>query len=1250
MKLSTGEANKDTGKSEKLTNSINSDGSTTMEDSTSSDISQYKSDSEYNERVAKGFSEMISRLEEALSDPDPPNNYVDALAKLTTADGEEVIENRSILKRRPLKERFPKSVYGRNLKGTLLNGNDNGRNGISSVILERNQSYKEFKRGIVDPQKLIQIMTKMKTSSKSMDGGQNGMALTESNNSKENGISGSSRGYSTMARPSLLRSYNTTTATLGGYGLSGLPGKGMYKKCQYRIYSTNKLNQSRVDGKAISGSMAAKRQIQTNVMEEVVDDMEASSMMNKNNQKSNNENDNDFENDSDKTIRYPAKLILDIGDIVEIRDSQNSSALSSLSSNMRVGVVIKKLAGRFPFLIATKDGSIYGIRADDVGFRAQKYALRNSSLKMAGFEDPKEARRIREWAESNNIVKSASVKDTGLKETLQGMLEDIGAMSDEHKFLRVVTRLIEDFSKNSEQLKWGALKSLGGYWEMRMQEAETSGGAGKEVRVTTRELAKQIFGTQAPSPLQVFAIYSYFVDNVLYFIPDHSWLCISGGFTLRPRDEVEKLKTVLEWTRNNSPQLVSFRDKARQLVAFSKNKRGEKVEKILLTPDSCVDGPPLPSSALMPLLTEKEVRDAKFNETDRMIIWLLQQYIYHHGSGYKYFRNPYDIIVPSVIKPLRVYGDVEVQSVAEFLIDIGVWPRWQNLAIYDRRIPIEGLGLDPTIDQEVELCERSVEKVSRRSLCDNEVKASPVIKEDVDFKNPGLGIDEFYPRDVVESLRRDFGDTPVYTIDDTDTTDVDDGISLEEVKNSDGSVSDWVHVHVADPTRYIHPGHRLSLFARKRLETLYPPERTYHMLPTKFATSIVGLNAEIMSNENLPIYAMTFSALVNSKGDIEDYKVTPSILRNVQALSYNDVNKYMNYDIASTTHDPAKLVIEDGASQEAITLRKLQLISQRHLEKRVSNGSFFHDLPAYDVKISEKSLPRFPSLPSSPSRMLVPTNKFDSELPEITITRSLAMLSPSNKLVSEMMLIAGRVAARFAYDRKITLPFRTQQAPDLDLHDMSGSVLPSSIPGITSEEARNAHSLFEAVRKQINPKTGEVKTTYYDEIRYMMNPAILSASPGQHYALGVNDPFGYTRVTSPIRRYLDMFSHWQIKSALLSKTFIKRSELEYQIPFMFKLEVAQKQIGYQSKQIWALLKAQQIFKSDPSRVFDAYVVTRDLSRSFIIVVVKDFGFFSMLPHKYPGDVDKLPVAGTPVKIRFNLLQPHSNMAKADWAE
>ena len=146
-------------------------------------------------------------------------------------------------------------------------------------------------------------------------------------------------------------------------------------------------------------------------------------------------------------------------------------------------------------------------------------------------------------------------------------------------------------------------------------------------------------------------------------------------------------------------------------------------------------------------------------------------------------------------------------------------------------------------------------------------------------------------------------------------------------------------------------------------------------------------------------------------------------------------------------------------------------------------------------------------------------------------------------MVAELMILAGRVAAKFAYDRTIALPFRIQEPPNFDMQQVDDSeVLPSTLPNLSAKDATNKRAIWDAVRAQVNLQTGELSTTYYDEVRYMMNPALMSATPRPHGSLGIADEFGYSRVTSPIRRYVDMLIHWQLKAALTTNSVISRQK------------------------------------------------------------------------------------------------------------
>ena len=105
---------------------------------------------------------------------------------------------------------------------------------------------------------------------------------------------------------------------------------------------------------------------------------------------------------------------------------------------------------------------------------------------------------VREWAQSHNMVKSGTIKT-----------EDNDATYE--LLLNAGPRIIDDFAKHAEELKWSKISKLKDFWTTAIQKGED--------RITTNDLAEKIFNAKA-TPERLFAVYSYFVDNAIYFTPD----------------------------------------------------------------------------------------------------------------------------------------------------------------------------------------------------------------------------------------------------------------------------------------------------------------------------------------------------------------------------------------------------------------------------------------------------------------------------------------------------------------------------------------------------------------------------------------------------------------------------------------------------------------------------------------------------------------------------------------------------------
>lgn len=108
----------------------------------------------------------------------------------------------------------------------------------------------------------------------------------------------------------------------------------------------------------------------------------------------------------------------------------------------------------------------------------------------------------------------------------------------------------------------------------------------------------------------------------------------------------------------------------------------------------------------------------------------------------------------------------------------------------------------------------------------------------------------------------------------------------------------------------------------------------------------------------------------------------------------------------------------------------------------------------------------------------------------------------SRGLVREAMLMTGQATADFASDEGIPLPYATQAAPDME------------------ERPDDLAGMF--------------------ELRRHMTRSEHSSSPGRHAGLGLEH---YVQGTSPLRRYLDLVVHQQLRAHLSDQAVLDAREL-----------------------------------------------------------------------------------------------------------
>ena len=95
-----------------------------------------------------------------------------------------------------------------------------------------------------------------------------------------------------------------------------------------------------------------------------------------------------------------------------------------------------------------------------------------------------------------------------------------------------------------------------------------------------------------------------------------------------------------------------------------------------------------------------------------------------------------------------------------------------------------------------------------------------------------------------------------FTIDDADTRDRDDALSLEVL---DGGY--LLGIHIADAGAFVPPNGAMNDEAGRRMATLYLPERTIPMLPSAFTNGVGSLDPDRVRAAVSLRYASTSPAM-----------------------------------------------------------------------------------------------------------------------------------------------------------------------------------------------------------------------------------------------------------------------------------------------------------------------------------------------------------------------------------------------------
>ncbi|CAG8492544.1 13435_t:CDS:2 [Ambispora gerdemannii] len=712
--------------------------------------------------------------------------------------------------------------------------------------------------------------------------------------------------------------------------------------------------------------------------------------------------------------------------------------------------------------------------------------------------------------------------------------------------------------------------------------------------ITVEDVARFVFKTEQPQTLQLFAAHSFLLNDGIHFVTDPASVRI-GKILLRPKSDVQAIETVLSSIRLKDSAFNNFLAKARSIIQ----------QKRVASENHSVSVPSITQSKILPA----------FSSIDKLFIRFIRTFIF---SKETISQMSFDAPVSAILKPLKLYeGLLDRDCAIQFMIDIGMWAPWENLSVYETSMELNGHGMskarDEAIKHSLNLAKNLINTRSPFRSNYDKSKDSPLLIKSL----PNLGAEEFYPRDICEEIRYDFGDAQVYTIDDIKAHEIDDGVSIERINPHESNSSGfWVHVHIADPSAYIHPDHQFAKDASRRVQTVYFPERVYPMIPAILSEKrfSLGVNAERSDNS-----VMSFSIKLSNDGQILDYKVRPGIIRRIQKLNYDAVDTILSWDNIpggkeeamslrknfyfhprpislcediKSNNDNTKRILKNS-QKDLLDLQKLTLI---HMRNRIKNGGFNFSLPSCNVSVSPSPLPITTPNPNSPSEF--------SGLPIIETSLDRFSHSPSRLMVAELMIMAGRVASRYCAEHKVPIIFRNQQ-------------IPNSIK-------------VEKLLSQIDLNTGCLPPVTALKARSIMSSAEISTRPGHHWVMGILD--GYSKVTSPLRRYSDLVAHWQIKASLLDmKPPFSTEQISQMLPHIQYRERESKKVDMRSTKFWVCMLIKRLSESNNLPELSC-ISLEDINgeKTAYGALVREFGINAKLKTSYNakiGDILKVHLAG-----------------------
>lgn len=288
---------------------------------------------------------------------------------------------------------------------------------------------------------------------------------------------------------------------------------------------------------------------------------------------------------------------------------------------------------------------------------------------------------------------------------------------------------------------------------------------------------------------------------------------------------------------------------------------------------------------------------------------------------------------------------------------------------------------------------------------------------------------------LADGLRRDLTSLLLMTIDGQSTLDFDDALSIEKVGEQYR-----LGIHIVDVGHFVRKGDTIDQEALARGSSIYMPDQKISMLPAALAEGLCSLKAGQLRP------AISTMVNLSPSKEILDYEIIPSLIEVDQQLTYYDVN------------------LAADQNQDIIILRD---VAEKFRQRRLDGGAVQITVPEVNVWLAEDQT--------------ISVNKINRE-------------SPGRMLVSEIMILANWLMAKFLTENAMPAIFRSQPDPRNRLY------------------------------------RGDEGTLFQNWMqRRYLSRFVLDHKANKHSGLGLD---AYVTATSPIRKYFDLTTQRQLRALL----------------------------------------------------------------------------------------------------------------------